>query len=101
MSLKSDIMRAVYDNTHESYYSVKINNISRLERWTKNAISEPVDKLIIRFAYVLGCTGGKSYEIKSRTYTAIIDEIKQHTRAYLAECATWICKDIDAGYVPG
>lgn len=101
MSLKTDIMRAVMDRENKDVITVKINNISRLERWTANAINEPVDKLIIRFSYVSGCPGGALYEIKGRTYETIIDEIKQYTRAYLAECATWTCKDIDAGYVPG
>ena len=94
MTLKKEIAKAIRDGEG----TVKINDISSLIRWTKNAIGEECDCLVIRFDYMCGIKGGWIRDIESRDVDGIIDEIKRLTTEYFLECSIATTKNIENGY---
>ena len=68
MSLKKDIMNLVKSDEG----SAKVNNITTLRRWTKNALGEDIDRMTATFEYVAGVKGGFVFDIASRDYNGII-----------------------------
>lgn len=93
MTLKKEILAAL--NSESA--TVKLNDISYLSRWTKSPL-EDVDKLEITFQYITGIKGGRRYEIESRDYNGIIDEIEKYTAEYFADCAKQATSNIRNGY---
>lgn len=94
MTLKKEIMAAV----NSENVDVKINNISYLHRWKKDALGEDVDRMTINFSYVAGVRGGWTKEIESRDYDGIIEEIEDATNEYMRNCAEQMIKNLRAGY---
>ena len=56
--------------------TLKINSVSVLRRWTKDALGTNVDKLVIEFSITRPYD--YSYEIKSRDTQGIVSEIMKH-----------------------
>lgn len=88
-----------YPTTESSPSVLPLNNISRLNRWTRNALNEPCDCLEIEFKFVTGIKGGRSYPITARNYDGVMIEIEMYTRQYLAECVDQTIKNIKNGYM--
>lgn len=94
MSIKREIMEAI--NLDEA--TVQLNSISYIQRWRKDYKGSDVDCMEIRFKYVVGIKGGKTYLITARDYDGIVSEINQYTAEYLSECAETAAKNLQAGY---
>lgn len=80
-------------------YCHKINAISTIRRITENYIGAPVDCLYIEFDCMPGIAYAKEYEIKARTIAGVMEEIKNYTREYFAECANNVCYEVDMGHI--
>ena len=78
--------------------TVRINEICYLFRFTKDALGNDVDHLILNFKYVVGIKGGVFYEVKARDYDGIIEEVFNCTKHYLEECAKKATANLRAGY---
>jgi 3-dehydroquinate dehydratase len=76
----------------------KVNDISYLKRWTKNALDDACDCLELRFDYLSGVKGGASYRINSRTYEGVMAEIEEATRDYFTSCMNKTLRNLKAGY---
>ena len=76
----------------------KVNDISYLKRWTKNALNDACDCLELRFDYLSGVKGGASYKIDSRTYEGVMVEIEEATRDYFTSCMNKTISNLKAGY---
>lgn len=94
MSLKKEIMAAL----KAEWAVVKINGISRLTRYQKDALGKDVDKMMIDFDYITGAKGGWSCPIKARDYDGILEEIGNATKEYLEMVAEQAIKNMKAGY---
>lgn len=93
MSIKKEIVAALRDGG-----TVKINNITHIDRWTIDGIGEPCDGLSITFDYVSGVRGGWTTDLKSRSYDEIIAEIECKTLEYFTMCAEACNSNLRNGY---
>jgi len=93
--MKKEIVALV--NSEEGYF--RLNNISKLYRYTKDALGQDCDALKIRFDNINHvCFGLSVVDIMSRDYDGIIAECQQATTKYLEEVARSLNNDIAAGY---
>lgn len=93
--MKKEILDLV--KSEEGVY--RLNNISKLHRWTKTALDETVDKLRIEFDTINDVDFGlHSFEIESREYDGIIAECEKAIKTYLEEVAQTLIKNLKAGY---
>jgi len=93
--MKKEIIALV--NSEEGYY--RLNNISKLYRYTKDALNQDCDVLKIEFDNINHVYFGLSViDIKSRDFDGIIAECQQATTKYLEEVARSLNNDIAAGY---
>ena len=76
----------------------KVNDISYLKRWTKDALGDKCDCLELRFDYLSGIKGGASYRIAARTYADVMTEIEEATRDYFTSCMNKTLSNLEAGY---
>ena len=74
--MKKEIMSVV--NSENA--TLKVTQFGTLRRWTKDAIGTPVDKLAIEIS--IKERRMIPYEIKSRTYSEIIEEIDEAIKDY-------------------
>lgn len=94
--MKKEILHLVESN--EGKFT--LNNISYLRRWTKSAIGENVDKLVVEFKNINNVNFGKSSkEIIARDYDGIINEITIATKEYLQEVSNRLCNNLKCGYI--
>lgn len=77
---------------------VKVNNISFLKRWTKDALGDACDCLELKFDYLSGVKGGASYRIDARTYEGVMEEIEEAIRDYFTSCMNKTLSNLKAGY---
>lgn len=94
MSIKSEITELIASGEG----SVKINEITLLYRWTKDALGNDVDGLHVVFKYVSGVRGGWTKEIAARDYDGIIAEIGAAAETYMQMCAEKMISNLRAGY---
>ena len=94
MTLKKDIMNLL----NAKYNSVQINNIARLTRWTKDAFGKDVDRMTLTFSYVCGVNGGQTFDIVSRDYDGIVNEIAECTKVYMENCTEQMIRNMRNGY---
>lgn len=95
--MKKEIMNLLNNTNEEAYF--RINNISYLRRWTKDALGNDVDRLTLEF----DCINDVRFsvydsEIKSRDYDGIIKECQELTQKFTDEIARTLCKNLGAGY---
>lgn len=78
---------------------LRSNNISFLRRWTKDALNNPVDKLVIEFDSI-NHVRYSLYErdIESRDFEGIIKECEEKTQLFLTEVSNVICSNLRNGY---
>lgn len=76
----------------------RLNNISCLIRWTKDACGDPVDGLRLCFDNINGVNFGDFVDIGSRTYEGVIKECEAATNDFLNEVARRLTNDLRAGY---
>ena len=78
---------------------LRLNNISFLRRWTKDALNNPVDKLVIEFDSI-NHVRYSLYErdIESRDFEGIIKECEEKTHLFLTEVSNVICSNLRNGY---
>lgn len=94
--MKKEILHLVESDEGE----FTLNNISYLRRWTKSAIGENVDKLVVEFKNINNVNFGKSSEeIIARDYDGIINEITIATKEYLQRVSDEFCKNLKCGYI--
>nr|WP_294371228.1 hypothetical protein [uncultured Ruminococcus sp.] len=94
--MKKEILHLVESN--EGKFT--LNNISYLRRWTKSAIGENVDKLVVEFKNINNVNFGKSSkEIIARDYDGIINEITVATKEYLQGVSDELCNNLKCGYI--
>ena len=81
--------------------TLKLNNLSRLRRWSKNLFGEKVDMLVLDFEnvnnvrYSVGNT-----EIRSRDYEGILEEVKNMTALFLECVKLELINNLENGYNP-
>ena len=81
--------------------TLKLNNLSRLRRWSKNLFGEKVDMLVLDFdnvnnvEYSVGNT-----EIRSRDYEGILEEVKNMTEWFLECIKLELINNLENGYNP-
>lgn len=92
--MKKEIIKLI--NSEEGTF--RLNNISRLNRWTTNALGEKVDELTINFDNINGVNFGLSVKIKSREYDGIIAECQKATTSFLTAVALELNKNMESGY---
>lgn len=93
--MKKELMAIV--NSEEGTF--KLNNISYLKRWTKSALGEDVDKLVLEFNNINNvCYSIYDREIKSRDYDGIIKECEELTKRFMDEVSRKLCSNLRAGY---
>ena len=93
--MKKDIVNLL--NSESGYF--RINNISYLSRWTKDALGNNVDRLTLEFDSINGvCFSVFDREIKSRDYDGIIRECQDITQRFSEEIARTLCNNLGAGY---
>ena len=77
----------------------RLNNISYLRRWSKDALGNNVDKLVIEFDNINNvCFSLYDREIKSRDYEGIIGECEEKIQLFLSEVSKELCSNLKAGY---
>lgn len=91
--MKKEIITLV--NSKEG--TLKINNYCTLQRWTKTALNEDVDKLeaIFSITHYMSHT----VEIQSRNWKSIVDEVVAAQTKAFAESADELNKQLLNGYV--
>lgn len=96
--MKYEIMNLINSTDGEAHY-FRLNNVSFLCRYTKDALGEDVDKLYIDFDSINNvCFGICDREIKARDYDGIIKECQQITKRFFENVSTELCCNIGAGY---
>lgn len=91
--MKKEIMELI--NSENA--SIRINKFLRLDRWKKDAIGNKVDKLEAIFS--IQHISSRHFEIKSRDYNGIIEEIQEcQTKAFF-EAAEEYNKQLKNGYI--
>ena len=95
MSIKKDIINLVMSEEG----TVRINEITTIIRWTKNAVNAPVDRMVVTFAHVAGVRGGQTFDISARDYDGILKEIADCTHIYLENCADQMIQNMKNGYL--
>lgn len=77
----------------------RLNNISYLKRWTKDALGDPVDMLVIDFDNINHVNfAPQRYKITARDYDGIIEECTAAIEKHLLTVSNQLVKDINAGY---
>ena len=76
----------------------RLNNISRLYRWTTSALNEKVDCLTIEFDTINDVNFGLTVNIESRDYDGIIAECQKATSNFLTTVALELNKNLENGY---
>ena len=92
--MKKEIMKLV--KSEEGTF--RLNNISRLYRWTTSALNEKVDCLTIEFDNINNVNFGLSENIESRDYDGIIAECQKATTSFLTAVALELNKNMENGY---
>lgn len=93
--MKKDIMELLKS---ENGY-LRINNISYLHRWTKDALGNEVDRLELEFDTINNVNFSiYEREIKSRDYAGIISECQVITENFMTEVSKTLCNNMKAGY---
>ena len=70
-----------------------------LDRWTKDALGNDVDRLELEFDHINGaCFSLYNRTIESRDYDGIIRESQEITQAFLAKVSHRLCSNLRAGY---
>lgn len=78
----------------------RINNVSYLKRWQKDALGNKVDRLTLEFDNINNvCFSLYDREIKSRDYDGIIEESKEITNRFFKEVSDTLTKNLGAGYI--
>lgn len=76
---------------------LKINNYCTLERWTKSALNEDVDRL--RVVFSITHVQSHTFEIQSREWRDIVDEVVAAQTKAFAEAASEYNKQLTHGYI--
>lgn len=93
--MKKEIMNLV--NSEQGIF--RLNNISFLKRWTKDAIGNDVDKLMLEFDTINNVSIGiRNFDVLGRDYESIIEECQKITSKYLLSVSDELCKNIRSGY---
>ena len=92
--MKKEIIKLV--NSEEGTF--RLNNISRLRRWTTSALNEKVDCLFIEFDNINHVHFGLSEKIESRDYDGIIAECQEATTSFLTAVALELNQNMENGY---
>lgn len=99
--MKKDIMNLIdfkSDETKDVEY-FRLNNVSYLKRWTKDAFGNDIDRLEINFDTINDVNFSiYDREIKSRDYEGIIRECQEITKAFFDEVSATLIKNLGAGY---
>lgn len=93
--MKNEIMNLI--NSEDGTF--RLNNISKLHRWTKTALNENVDKLRIEFDAINGIDFSGIYDIKCRNFEGIIEECEKATSDFLGRVSAKLTANIKNGYV--
>lgn len=93
--MKKELMSVV--NSEEGKF--RLNSVSYLRRWAKDALNQDVDKLVLEFNNINNvCYSICDREIKSRDYDGIIKECEELTKKFMDEVSRKLCSDLRAGY---
>lgn len=93
--MKKEIMNLI--NSEQGIF--RLNNISYLHRWTKNAIGNDVDMLMLEFDTINNVSmGGRNFDVLSRDFEGIIEECQKITSEYLLSVSEELCKNMRSGY---
>ena len=81
--------------------TLKLNNLSRLRRWSKDLFGEKVDMLVLDFETVNNVRYGVgNTEIKSRDYEGVLEEVKNLTEQFLECVKLELINNLENGYNP-
>lgn len=95
ITMKKAIMNLVNSDRGQ----IRLNNVSMLRRWTKNALDMDVDELTLDFDSINGVRFSiYDTTIKSRDYDGIIKECCTLTEKFFSEVSRSLCNDLKAGY---
>lgn len=93
--MKKEIMNLV--KSEEGTF--RLNNVSVLRRWKKDALGTEVDKLVLEFDTInLVRFTLADREIHARDYEGIIKECQDLTKRFFDEVAISLMLDMKAGY---
>lgn len=96
--MKKDIMNLINAKSEEATY-FRLNNVSYLRRWTKDALGDDVDRLVLEFDNINNVNFSLyDREVKSRDYDGIIKECQKITEAFFLEVSRTLISNLGAGY---
>lgn len=77
---------------------ININRYCRLERWTRDAVGNEVDKLAVIFS--ITHVNDFTAEITARDWKGVVAEIRSSIAAAFSKAASEYAKQLDNGYLP-
>lgn len=77
--------------------TLKINNFCTLKRWTKSGLGEVVDRFEVSFS--LTHAYSHTYEIVSRDWRVIVEEVAKYQEMAFADAAAEFNKQLRNGYI--
>lgn len=96
--MKKEIMNLINGKREEPAY-FRLNNVSFLCRWTKDALGDDVDRLVLEFDNINDVNFSLyDREIKSRDYDGVIKECQKITEAFFKEVSRTLVSNMGAGY---
>lgn len=96
--MKKNIMNLINSESDEGI-CFRLNNVSYLKRWTRDALGNDVDKLVLEFDNINNVNFSLyDKEIKSRDYDGIISECQQITETFFAKVSKTLVSNLKTGY---
>ena len=93
------LKKAIVELINSERGELRLNNVSMLRRWTKNALDMDVDELKLYFDNINNVSFSIfDTTIKSRDYDGIIKECCALTEKFFTEVNRSLCNDMKAGY---
>lgn len=95
--MKKELLNFVNDDKDESRF--RLNAISYLKHYTKNAFGKKIDRITIEFDQIFGhyCSISNN-EIISRDFEGILTECQEKTEEFLSEVSRILCRELKAGH---
>lgn len=95
--MKKELLNFVNDDKDESRF--RLNAISYLKHYTKNAFGKKIDRITIEFDQIFGryCSISNN-EIISRDFEGILTECQEKTEEFLSKVSYILCRELKAGH---
>lgn len=95
--MKKELLKFI--NSEEDVSCFRLNAISYLKHYTKNAFGKKIDRITIEFDQIFGryCSISNN-EIISRDFEGILTECQEKTEEFLNKVSYILCRELKAGH---